>query len=506
MWWFASDSAIMGSEKGDPFRGGITISESLEAHWRAIPFAGDSAAMFQALFSGSETAFWLDGVHVGSRWSFMGDASGQFGATVSYEVNLGRLTLQEGTETVTFAESIFSYLERNRDGRPARVPPIPFAGGYVGWFGYELHGECSPPIPTYSSNVPDAFFIRPCRFLAIDHLEERLYVITLAPIGRLNEVAGWVNATIARLESLTPLPDPTLGNGVYPVIFRLNHDRAAHLDEIRLALQWIGEGQTYQVCLTNELSCEVSLDPFDLYRTLRRINPAPFAAYLRWPGGTVICASPERFLSVDADGLVETKPIKGTIRRDPSSEIDRALANTLVTSEKDRAENLMIVDLLRNDLSRVCEVGSVVVPSLMAIESFATVHQLVSTVQGRLRLECSAIDLVKAAFPGGSMTGAPKIHTLGLIDRLERRARGIYSGSLGWIGSDGAIDLNIVIRTIVAQGERLSIGVGGGIVADSSPEAEFEETLLKARALINAIVLMVNGEMMDEDGYRIEGI
>lgn len=435
----------------------------------------------------------------------MGDASGPFAATVSYNFHAEQLVLQEAGEAITFSESIFSFLERNRAGSLVGTPPTPFAGGYVGWFGYELRGECCPSASTYRCSTPDAFFIRPSRFLAIDHQEKRLYAVMLVPPGQLGSQENWLDTAIARIENLPSLPEPELESIAFPVVFRLNRDRATHLDDIQRALQWIGEGQTYQVCLTNELRCELSLDSFELYRILRRINPAPFAAYIHWSGGAVLCASPERFLSATADGLVETKPIKGTARRDPSAEIDNVLANALAASEKERAENLMIVDLLRNDLSRVCEVGSVEVPSLMAIESFSTVHQLVSTVQGRLRPECSAIDMVKAAFPGGSMTGAPKIHTLGLIEQLERRARGIYSGSIGWIGNDGAVDLNIVIRTIVAQGGQLNIGVGGGIVADSSPEAEFEEMLLKARALIHAIVLMATGEM-GEDHYHIEGI
>jgi para-aminobenzoate synthetase len=288
-------------------------------------------------------------------------------------------------------------------------------------------------------------------------------------------------------------------------VFRLAHNRERYYNEIAQALEWIGEGQSYQICLTNELASEVETDPFTLYRVLRKLNPAPFAAFIRWPGGAVLSASPERFLAVDESGLVEAKPIKGTIRRHADAETDRAAAEALTASEKDRAENLMIVDLLRNDLSRVCEIGTVTVPSLMAVESFATVHQLVSTVRGQLRADVSAVDLIKAAFPGGSMTGAPKIRTLELIDQLEQRPRGVYSGAIGWLGDNGAMDLNIVIRTIVAEGKRLSIGAGGGIVADSTAEGEFDEMLLKTRALIHAIVHAATGGM-DENRYRIEGV
>ena len=258
------------------------------------------------------------------------------------------------------------------------------------------------------------------------------------------------------------------------------------------------------MCLTNEITCDAQPDPLALYRIMRRTNPAPFGAFLRWPDGAVLSGSPERFLAVGASGAVEAKPIKGTIGRASDPEADRALAERLRASGKDQAENVMIVDLLRNDLSRVCVPGSVRVPTLLDVETFATVHQLVSTVTGQLAPGRTVLDLLRAAFPGGSMTGAPKHRTVQLIDRLEGRARGVYAGALGWIGDDGAADLSIVIRTIVAVGGRLSIGVGGGIVADSTPEGEFDEMLLKARAPIRAIVTALTGAW-DPRRFYVDG-
>jgi len=231
---------------------------------------------------------------------------------------------------------------------------------------------------------------------------------------------------------------------------------------------------------------------------MRHINPAPYAAFLKWPGGAVLSASPERFLNVDRHGFVETKPIKGTIARFKDPVRDSELADELRRSKKDKAENVMIVDLLRNDLSRVCEPGTVVVPNLCAIESYATVHQLVSTVRGTLRPDHSVIELIRATFPGGSMTGAPKIRTMEFIDALEQRPRGIYSGALGWIGDDCATDLSIVIRTIVATGNQLSMGVGGGIVAQSTPEGEFLEMLLKAKASLMSIITACGGQFDEQ--------
>jgi para-aminobenzoate synthetase len=482
-------------------------NEGLYAHWRSLPFAVDTAAAFRTLFGRAPAAFWLDSSradNTGARWSFMGDASGPLASTVTYDAGTGELLRRDRAGLHREAGGIFAWLEHARRGMPFAPPPCPFVGGHVGWLGYELQAECGSTV-RQRAQTPDAFFIHADRLIAVDHAAGQTYVIALAPPREQASANAWIESVEARLGDLSPC-EPRL-NPRYgaPVEFRLDRDRKTYLADIAQCLDWIGEGQTYQVCLTNHLRCTAELDPLDLYFILRRLNPAPFAAFIRWPGGAVLSASPERFLALDKEGRVETKPIKGTIRRDTDPVRDAALAKTLAASEKDRAENLMIVDLLRNDLSRVCRIGSVEVPSLMAIESFATVHQLVSTVRGQLRPECSAIDLIRAAFPGGSMTGAPKLHTLTLIDRLEGRARGIYSGALGWIGDDGAMDLNIVIRTIVMQGGQISIGAGGGIVADSQPEAEFDEMLLKARALIHAITLAATGEMGD-DLYRIAGL
>jgi para-aminobenzoate synthetase len=452
------------------------------AIWREIDHAVDAEAAFAALTSGAPAAFWLDSslAEPGrARWSYLGTAS---------DIETHRVG----------DESLFDRLASIPPVALDPPPPCPFPGGRIGWFGYELRHETVAPHDRQSRG-PDAVLMTVERFVAIDHLANRTYVVAVDPRG-----ADWVAATTARLERLEPLP-PAEPSHSGPIRFRLDRDRDTYLADVAQCLDWIGEGESYQICLTNEITCVLELDAFTVYRALRRGNPAPYGAFLRWPGGAVMMSSPERFLTVDARGGVETKPIKGTIARDSDPARDRSLAEALGASAKDRAENVMIVDLLRNDLSRVCRPGSVRVEKLCAVETYATVHQLVSTVTGELEPDKGAVDLLRACFPGGSMTGAPKPRTLDLIDRLEQRPRGVYSGALGWLGRDGTADLAIVIRTIVAGPGGLSMGVGGGIVAASTPEGEFDEMLLKVQGSLRAIVTAATGSF-DPDAVIPEGL
>ena len=468
----------------------------LQAFWCELPRSLPAEHVFDKLFAQQPSAYWLDGALVApslSRWSYLGDASGPKGALLEYDLASQRIDVRDAQGHHLVHEDIFKYLNEACRAAPLVATPCPFTGGYVGWFGYELRPS-GLPLSSHKALTPDALFVRSDRFVAIDHLESRTYLVAIDDEDKQARAESWLAETALQLAQTVPM---TVGivpaqNGT--VEFRLDRDEITYQSDIRRCLDWIADGKTYQVCLTNQMTCSAQGDPLDLYLILRRVNPAPYAAFLKWPGGAVLSASPERFMQVDQEGNIETKPIKGTARRAANPVDDAALAEQLRTSEKDRAENVMIVDLMRNDLSRVCEIGSVVVPKLFAIESFATVHQLVSTIQGKLRAECGVIDLLQATFPGGSMTGAPKAKTLELIDELEGRARGVYSGALGWIGNDGAADLSIVIRTIVQIRSVLTFGIGGGVVADSTPDGEFAEILLKAQALMNTIRLAAAGD------------
>ncbi|HEX5376248.1 MAG TPA: aminodeoxychorismate synthase component I, partial [Solirubrobacterales bacterium] len=269
--------------------------------------------------------------------------------------------------------------------------------------------------------------------------------------------------------------------------FELARDRDLYLADIEACKRLLREGESYEVCLTNEVRAEVDADPLELYRRLRRLNPAPHSAYLRLGDLAVLSSSPERFLRIGRDRWAEARPVKGTCRRGETSAEDALLAERLRLDEKSRAENMMIADLLRNDLGSVCEIGSVGVPALIEVETQATVHQLVTTVRGRLREDVTPTECIRACFPPGSMTGAPKERTMEIVDELEGEARGVYSGAIGYLGLGGGCDLGVVIRTIVVDGDSAGIGVGGAIVMQSGPDEEYQEMLLKARAPMQAI-------------------
>ncbi|URN13802.1 anthranilate synthase component I family protein [Streptomyces radiopugnans] len=260
-----------------------------------------------------------------------------------------------------------------------------------------------------------------------------------------------------------------------------------YLERVRACLDELRAGESYEICLTTEARIPFRGDAFALYLRQRALNPAPYAAYLQAGETRVLCSSPERFLKIGEDGVAEARPIKGTAPRHRDPAEDARARDELASSPKTRAENLMIVDLLRNDLGRVCGIGSVDVPSFMNVESYTTVHQLVTTVRGRLLPGVGPVGAVRACFPGGSMTGAPKLRTMEIIGRLEDRPRGVYSGALGFIGLTGAADLNIVIRTAVAHGGALGVGAGGAVVLDSDPAAEYEEMLVKLRAPLRGL-------------------
>jgi para-aminobenzoate synthetase len=452
----------------------------------------DTERAFVNLFGNSETAFWLDSSKIDerARFSFMGAAGGPLGARIAYDVGSGELQIDGASGSEVRSESIFDYLSREMRHKRCASEDLPFDFncGFVGYFGYELKADCEGD-DVHRSTMPDAAFVFADQLIAFDHLEQCTYVLCATEEQDTEYADRWISETSLRLVSMPPLaqePDEQRDQAKR-AIFRLSRSHRQYLQDIATCKQRLIEGESYEICLTNKISAALSVQPLPLYRTLRQVNPAPFSAYLRFGECAVLSSSPERFLSIGRDRWVEAKPIKGTCPRGASPAEDVRLAEDLRTDEKNRAENLMITDLLRNDLGVVCEVGTVHVPNLMHVESYETVHQLVSTVRGLLREDVEPPDCIRACFPGGSMTGAPKKRTMEIIDELEGEARGVYSGAIGYLGLSGGCDLNIVIRTIVLERERATLGVGGAIVMQSDAEEEYQETLLKARAPMEAI-------------------
>jgi para-aminobenzoate synthetase len=477
---------------------------------RTIPGEPSTEALFERLFGSAEHAFWLDSADAPTRLaqrSFLGTSAGATRCVLEYDVETGTAIRHGAGPATTERASIFDLLDRELAGHALEPPPADLPpglmGGFVGYLGYELKADCGSP-NVHRSDMPDAVMMLANRLVAVDHLRRRTHLVALCH-GDEAEAEIWLDeAEAAVREIVADPPEPVVplalsdGPGGSHVTFRCGRGREQYLADIARSQAELAAGESYEVCLTDQISTEASPDPFDLYRLLRRRNPAPFAAYLKLGEMAVVSSSPERFLSVDRERRVEARPIKGTTSRSEDPERDEALRAELTEDEKTYAEHLMIVDLLRNDLGRVCEVGSVGVPELMIVEDYATVHQLISTVSGVLEQERTAAECARACFPGGSMTGAPKERTMEIIDDLEDEARGVYSGAIGWFGVDGAMDLSIVIRTIVMRPGRTTIGAGGAIVMQSDPEDEFDEILLKARAPMATIAEAVTGSSAAE--------
>lgn len=488
-------------------RGLRLLSERIEA-------SPDPAALFQTLYGTSGNAVWLDSslrfsgaaapgretpAAERSRFSILADDSGTFGQSVLHSSGVTRITA--GCATATVSGPFFRWLETVWGRKAVRGPedyPCDFTLGWLGYLGYELKRETGgQDVP---ADTPDAGLIFAGRAVVLDHTDNTAWLLALdSPdaAGWLTQardaVAGAVAAAaeaggsnaVVRGEAPAHKPAPA---------FAGRDSEASYKRKIAESQHQIAEGNSYEVCLTTTLEAEVpALDPFAAYLALRRRNPAPFASYLRFGGLTVASTSPERFLRIASDGGMRAEPIKGTRRRAADPDTDAALRHDLATSLKDRAENIMIVDLLRNDLSHFAEPGSVTVSRLCVIESYATVHQLVSTIDAVLLPGSPRAEAVAACFPAGSMTGAPKISTMAILDRLEEGPRGVYSGAIGYFSLNGATDLAVAIRTLVVQdrgpGEKvkLSLGVGGAITADSVPQEEYEEIRTKAYGVLSAL-------------------
>ena len=468
---------------------------------RPLPFAVNCEEAYPLLSGGAEYSFWLDSAREESPMSvasYVGVVPAQLSPL---RVDSARAAAESGTED-PFAQLEAALARAPRvhpDAAAATGLPAGLRGGYVGYFGYEAraamgmeHGHPVPGyLPAHEAPTPDSLWLPAVRYLVHEHarpgVAARSWLVGDEPWCEAAErlLSAALNAAGECASENTPVNAPELTE----LLLFPAPAAEAYMDAVRASQHEIYEGNSYEVCLTAQTNARIpNPSPelfFELYRRQRAHNSAPYAAYLRCGDFSVLSSSPERFLSVDEQRNAQTKPIKGTVPRGATPEEDAAAAAWLRTDEKTRAENLMIVDLLRNDLSTVSDPASVRVPVLMGVESYSTVHQLVSTVSSRLREGVSAVAAARACFPGGSMTGAPKPSTMQIIEGLEGRARGVYSGALGFVSVDGSANLSIVIRTLVAHDEgAVTLAAGGAIVADSDPTAEYEEMLTKLRAAL----------------------
>ncbi|BCW80435.1 aminodeoxychorismate synthase component I [Arthrobacter sp. NicSoilC5] len=501
----------------------LSARRGLRLHAERLDALPDAPALFQSLYGRSANAVWLDSSNADavpgstgedsedpaartaaerSRFSIMADDAGTFGQFVTHRSGVSLIST--GSSTARVPGPFFRWLDTVWGRRAVRTPdgyPCDFTLGWLGCLGYELKRETGGS--DLSAPTPDAALIFAGRAVVLDHAEGAAWLLALdAP-----DAGEWLAQARAAVEAAgggarPPSDGPAAQAGGSTGValstapaFRSRDTGARYREKITAAQHQIAQGNTYEVCLTTTLEARVqaaSLDAWTTYLALRRRNPAPFASYLRLGNLAVASTSPERFLRIASDGGMRAEPIKGTRRRAADPQEDSRLRVDLATSLKDRAENIMIVDLLRNDLSHFAEPGSVTVSRLCAIESYATVHQMVSTIDARLLPGAPRAEAVAACFPAGSMTGAPKISTMAILDHLEAGPRGLYSGAIGYFSLNAAADLAVAIRTLVIStaGDgtaELSLGVGGAITSDSVPDDEYDEIRTKAYGVLSTL-------------------
>jgi len=526
--------------------------------------AAVSERLFDALFGSSSASFWLDSSFPNNQsstpltdaplLSFMGALDTPEAFAMEYvgdnklvRRRVERCDLTEKEESRNVFEFLQEHVESGRETEyvlhcdQAQPPPFDFSSSLYGYLGYEArheaahilendHVQSSTHDGTFAGSKfrlehPTALFLAPTRRVVVDHDNEKVYVVAEADsLQRASDDADDLFSRAAKALSQPFSSEPyasataSVSSSAPPKVMRGGKKWASYRKSIDACLSHIVQGESYEVCLTTQFEGKAPRsNRLALYKTLRKNNPAPYSCFinydpvehfsavvgLEWyrPGGlSVCCSSPERFLKATSEGLIESKPIKGTARRClEDAQRDSTIKQELAVDEKSRAENLMIVDLVRNDLGRVAEVGSVHVPGLMHVESFKTVHHLVSTVRARLSKPFSIVDAIVATFPGGSMTGAPKRRTMDIIEHIEGRGRGVYSGAIGYLAASGAADLNIAIRTALVSGDKLTVASGGAIIALSETEKELEEVSLKARAVTTALGYQIISEEEEEE-------
>ncbi|WGD37487.1 anthranilate synthase component I family protein [Lysinibacter sp. HNR] len=489
----------------------IKISSSRTLNYRELDQEISTPELFRALVNDNRDAVWLDSARRAyqmGNYSIIAPRDPRVDPLVTYNADLQRVGVEHDGKISYFNNTIEDYLDTAlpQPDDTATNLPFPFVGGYVGYLGYGCKGvgDTTRTDPTGK----DAQLVFVSRFAIVDHAAGgRVYLAALSGDDHASQATAhrWIREAAHRVETLaekggTQHPGSATNNSnthnpadntsfspgstKTPLVAHSSVSQEEYLAAVEEVQSWLRRGESYEACYTYQLSFPHSTeDSWHTYQRLRNTNPAPYGAFLRFGERSVLSCSPERFVSITPTGVIESKPIKGTAAR---SEVDDdAVSERLRTDPKNRAENLMIVDLLRNDLGRICEVGSIEVTTLMGVETYETVHQLVSTIRGQLAPQPPST-ILTTLFPGGSMTGAPKIRTVQLLDQLEKEPRGVYSGAIGYFSLSGQVDLSIVIRTATIDGGRVTVGTGGAITVLSEAADELSETILKTAPLLEA--------------------
>ncbi|MFD3998726.1 chorismate-binding protein [Streptomyces sp. NPDC058548] len=478
---------------------GPVAAPTLQVVTAELRGAIDAEAAHGELFAASADSFWLDSSSTGAgagRFSFLGDATGPLSETITYNASSRAVVIRAANRVRVESGSIFDVLERGLAQRRVEAVGLPFdfTGGYIGWLGYEMKADCGGTA-RHRSTTPDAAWIFADRLIAVDHLEDRTYVLAVhqddeeaAAVART-----WVDITSAELASLPqhsfapPAASAADASDVRQEAEEyLMRDRDRYLTDIEQCRRELKRGESYALFLTDQLRVPFDGDELSFYHRLRRANPAPHSALLRIGGDTVFCASPERFLRVRRDRVVVSTPVQGAAARSTDPALDAVLADELAADPRSRAESLMALDLVRNDLGQICETGSVSVERLSEVESCAAAHHLASTVTGRLKDGVGPVEAVRQCFPASTVTGTPRRRSVDLLDRVEGAARGIHTGCLGYFGLSGGADLATLVNVAVRHGRTLHIGAGRTITLESDPYAAFEEMLLRTVALVGA--------------------
>ncbi len=440
-----------------------------------------------------------------SRFSYVECVQKDKNITVKYDAEKKVITQKFADDIQEINQSIFDYLETHFVSiqTSPKLCPFPFTGGFIGWFGYELKCELLN-LPKITSDLPDALFKKITQFFVIDHKTGKTYGAVVMPETAKNQdiqreldaMQALVDRTKTCNDDTDNLRTPSAASSekaIEKVVFTARINKSDYIDRIEDCRELLRQGESYELCLTNTFEAKLEIDAWECYQLLSSRNAATYAAFVQIDGIDLICASPECFVKVDADRIIESKPIKGTIKRGLTPKEDKQNAQALLTSEKDVSENMMIADLLRHDIWAVSIPKTVNVPVLAGLETFPHVHHLVSTIRGTLKPELTAMDAFKSCFPGGSMTGAPKLRSVQLLEGLETGPRGVYSGSVAWVGFNGQMNSNIIIRSIVQNNGTVSIGSGGAITYLSSAAVEFNETLLKSEIILRSVAELTTG-------------